>query len=67
MKITIEMDDGDTTVFSHVAEFALVATDIPTVSCPVAVNISHGNSFVLVGRLEEMKERLRQHHASPDR
>lgn len=67
MRITIEKDDGDKTVFEHVTEFTLVGTDMQGKVMPTPINVSYGNSFVLIGKLEEMKERLRQYHASAPR
>jgi len=69
MKITIEPDsdfDEDVSVkeYKGVYEFALTGTMLDGGVLPHAFNHTHGNTFVLIGKLEELKERLRRYHDS---
>lgn len=58
MKITIKLDNGDTVVYKDVYEFALTASSLKGKILPGPINHTHGDPFVLVGKLEELKCRM---------
>lgn len=62
MKITIEPDDGDDfkkEVYENVFEFAIVGTSMTEKIIPQNIIRSHGNKYILIGKMAELKERLR--------
>ena len=62
MIITIEPSKGedfDLVVYKDVSEFALTATSMRGKVLPNPINHTHGDPFVLIGKLEELKERMR--------
>ncbi len=69
MKITIESENdeeksrfGEGKVFNKVCEFALTGIALEANVLPHHFNLTHGDTFVLFGKLEELKERLRVVH-----
>lgn len=65
MKITITPEKGEKgkkIVYNKVHEFALVATALRGDLIPHPINHTYGDTYVLFGKLEELKERLRKLH-----
>jgi len=65
MKIIIEPDkkeekDVQRVVYSGVVEFGLCGTLVEGDILIKPFNRTHGDTFVLIGKLEELKERLRK-------
>lgn len=71
MKITIETENenereqfGDNKVLHKVCEFALTGIALEAGVLPHHFNLTHGDTFVLFGKLEELQERIRVMHNS---
>ena len=69
MKITIEpeTDDektkfGDTRILTKVCEFALTGIALEADILPHHFNLTHGDTYVLFGKLAELQERIRTIH-----
>jgi len=68
MKITIEAEVEQEKknlkkpiIYNKVFEFALIGTATKQDIIPYSVAHTHGDPFVLIGKLEELKERLRKY------
>lgn len=71
MKITIEPDRKEEekvkkAVFDNVVEFALTGTVMQENIMPQPFNKTHGDTFVLIGKLAELSERLRKFNDNPN-
>lgn len=71
MRIIIEADkkeekDIKRTVYNGVVEFALSGTLVEGEIIPKPFNRTHGDTFVLYGKLAELQERLRKLHDGKD-
>ena len=67
MKITISPETEDEqkygeVVFENVFEYGLVGSLMASKVVPQDFNRSHGDTYKIYGRLEELQERLRKHH-----
>jgi len=62
MKIVItpeKEEKFEEVVYTNIFEFALTATRLRGDIIPDPINHTDGNPFILIGKLEELKERLR--------
>lgn len=48
-------------IYENVYEFALTGTRLASKVKPTPIVHTHGNNFVLLGKLAEIKERIRSH------